>query len=68
METSKILLDKKESAASLSISVRTLENLISLGELKTVRVGRRRLVKRTSLEEFARRDHATRANGQGRPE
>jgi len=56
-----LLSPKREAAQVLGISVRTLETLIALGELKSVRVGRRRLIPRGELERFARRDHPTRA-------
>ena len=52
----KILISKKEGAAALGISLRTLENLIAHKELETRRIGRRRLIVRTSLERLARRD------------
>jgi excisionase family DNA binding protein len=57
-----LLFSKRDSAAALGISMRTLETLISLMELKSVRVGRRRLIPRCELEKFARRDHLTRKN------
>jgi excisionase family DNA binding protein len=56
-----LLSAKREAAHVLGISVRTLETLIALGELKSVRVGRRRLIPRAELERFVRRDHQTRA-------
>jgi excisionase family DNA binding protein len=52
----KILVSKKEGAAALGISLRTIENLIAHKELETRRIGRRRLIVRTSLERLARRD------------
>lgn len=55
-----LLSPKREAARVLGISVRTLETLIALGELKSVRVGRRRLIPRAELERFVRRDHPTR--------
>jgi excisionase family DNA binding protein len=53
-----ILLSKRDSAAALGISLRMLEMLIAVQELKSVRVGRRRLVPRHELEKFARRDQS----------
>ncbi len=58
-ERIRILCSKREAAAALAISIRTLETLISLGEIKSVRVGKRRLIPRSELERFARRDHYT---------
>lgn len=55
----RLLWSKRESASALGISVRTLESLLSLKELKSVRVGRRRMISRAELERFARHDHAT---------
>jgi excisionase family DNA binding protein len=52
----RILFSKKESAALLGISLRTLESLIARRELGTRLIGRRRLVPRVSLERLAQRD------------
>lgn len=57
----RILCSKRDAASALGISVRTLETLIAVKELKSVRIGRRRMVPRVELERFARRDHATRS-------
>jgi excisionase family DNA binding protein len=62
-----LLLSKRNAAAALGISVRTLETLISVKELKTVRIGRRRLVPRHELEKFARRDHVMGRSAPGHP-
>ena len=48
-----ILLSKREAARSLSIPVRTLDSLIASDELPARRIGRRVLVARRSLEQFA---------------
>jgi excisionase family DNA binding protein len=57
--TLKLLLTRSEAAATLSISIRTLDALLARGELPTRRLGRRRLIARTDLERFIKRDHAT---------
>jgi excisionase family DNA binding protein len=57
-----ILVSKKEAARVLSVSIRTVDNLIASKELAVRRLGRRCLIPRRALEEFARRDHATQAN------
>jgi excisionase family DNA binding protein len=57
--TDRLLWSKRESASALGISVRTLENLLSVRELKSVRVGRRRMISQNELERFARHDHTT---------
>jgi excisionase family DNA binding protein len=51
-----ILYSKKEAAALLSVSPRSVDNLIARKELETRRIGRRRLIPRASLEKLARRD------------
>ena len=56
-----LLMSKRESAAMLGLSVRTLENLIRQKELPARRIGRRCLIERQALERFARRDHQTQA-------
>lgn len=58
----RLLLSKKEASAALSVSVRTIENLIFRKELIARKIGRRTLIPLRSLEEFARRDHITRGN------
>jgi excisionase family DNA binding protein len=55
----RILLNKREVATALAISVRTVENLIASKRLPVRRIGRRTLVSRVALEAFARRDHRT---------
>jgi excisionase family DNA binding protein len=59
-----ILVSKKEAARALSVSIRTVDNLIASKELAVRRVGRRCLIPRRSLEEFARRDHPTQAHSE----
>ena len=58
-EVPKVLISKREAALALSLSVRTIENLIARKELTVRRVGRRTLVLASSLAAFARRDHAS---------
>jgi excisionase family DNA binding protein len=55
----KILVSKREAALALSLSVRTIENLIARKELAARHVGRRTLVIFASLQAFARRDHSS---------
>lgn len=59
-----ILVSKKEAARVLSVSLRTIDNLIAAKELTVRRLGRRCLIPRRSLEDFARRDHATHSSDQ----
>jgi excisionase family DNA binding protein len=58
-----LLVSKREAAAMLGLSVRSIENLISHKELTARRIGRRCLIERQVLERFARRDHKTQAAG-----
>jgi len=59
METpAKILYTKREAAQLLSISVRSLEYLIFSHQLPARRIGRRVLLHRDAVDQFARRDHA----------
>ena len=57
----RLLCSKREAANTLGISVRTLETLLSVKELKSVRIGRRRMISSAELERFVRRDHPTKA-------
>ena len=52
-----LLISKRDSAIALGISLRMVEILIAARELKSVRVGRRRLIPRCELEKFVKRDH-----------
>lgn len=59
-ERIKLLVSKREAAEMLSLSIRSIDNLISCRELIARKVGRRTLVPLSALEAFARRDHPTR--------
>ncbi len=59
--TDRLLISKREAAAMLGLSMRTLNTLIAMQELPVRRVGRRCLIERRSLEQFAREDHATKS-------
>lgn len=59
MLSNKVLLSLKEVSVLAGLSLRTTTKLIASGEIKSIRVGRRRLVPRDELERFARRDHST---------
>ena len=56
-----ILVSKAETARLLGVSARTVDNLVIAGELRVRKIGRRSLFSRRELENFARRDHPTRA-------
>ena len=56
-----VLVSKRVAARRLSIGVRTLDGLLRRGELRSVRIGRRRLIAAEELVKFARaRSSATR--------
>ena len=59
--TDPILISKREAAKTLSISIRSLDYLLASKEICARRIGRRVLIPRRALEEFARRDHPTRS-------
>ena len=52
-----------EVAWSLGVSVRTIEYLVSTGELPSVKLGRRRLISSAALDEFLI-SHTVRRAGQ----
>lgn len=56
----KLLFSQKEAAVILGVSLRTIQNLISQRELPIRRIGRRVLLHRKNLEQFARQIHKKR--------
>jgi excisionase family DNA binding protein len=57
LQSIKLLFSQKEAALILGVSLRTIQNLIFAKQLPIRRIGRRVLVHRKHLEDFARRDH-----------
>jgi excisionase family DNA binding protein len=57
-----LLISRPEAARALGISLRMLDYLITRREIPARKVGRRTLIPRLALEQFARRDHASLAN------
>ncbi len=55
--SNKVLLSRKEFSSLTGLSLRTTASLLASGDLRSIRVGRRRLISRTELERFAERDH-----------
>jgi len=55
----KLLYSKKEAAELLSVSPRTIDNIINNRELVARRIGARVLIPYSSLLHFTRRDHRT---------
>lgn len=56
-EVQKFLYDRRSAAASLSVSVRTVDYYIARGELRTIRIGRKVLIPASELKQFARTNH-----------
>jgi excisionase family DNA binding protein len=61
--SNKLLFSQKESASILGVSLRTIQNLIFAKQLPIRRIGRRVLVHRKHLEDFARHDHVDSCKG-----
>ncbi len=53
----KLLIDRREAAARLSISLRTLDALLASRQLPSKRLGRRVLIHTRDLEKFAAVSH-----------
>lgn len=60
---SQILLNKEQARHALNVSMRTLDNLILGKILPVIRIGRRVLISRETLQRFARHDQPTRPSG-----
>jgi len=56
---SKLMYSKAETAQMLSISIRTVENLMVNGQLAFRKIGKRVLVPVQALIQFTKRDHLT---------
>ena len=52
-----LLVSKKEAAASLGVCLRTVDYLLADKELACVRIGKRVMIKYSSLVAFCRCDH-----------
>jgi excisionase family DNA binding protein len=50
-----LLLKREFAAMRLGISLRTLDMLISTRQLKSVKIGKRRLITEASIQDFIRR-------------
>jgi excisionase family DNA binding protein len=55
MAYTKFLFSKKRAAEALSVSLRTIDYLIATKRLAVTRIGKRVLIPRKALEQFARR-------------
>jgi excisionase family DNA binding protein len=50
----KLLLNRKEAASLLSVSVQSIDKLVHRGRLRCVRVGKRLLIPPEALQEFTK--------------
>jgi excisionase family DNA binding protein len=55
----KLLLNRKEAAALLSVSVQSVDKLVHRGKLRCVRVGKRLLIPPEALQEFIKQKSAS---------
>jgi excisionase family DNA binding protein len=55
----KLAVGMREAAEMMTVCCRTIQTLVATGELRSIKVGRRRLIPVTALEAFLRRDHPT---------
>jgi hypothetical protein len=62
--TEKLLVSRREAAAQLSISLRTLDKLVMEKMLTPRKVRARVLFEVRELERFCKRDHPTRAQSE----
>jgi hypothetical protein len=53
------LFGRKRTAAVLDISLRTLDNLVRIGQLCPIRIGKRIMFTRSAIERFIKTDHET---------
>ncbi|MCI0722928.1 MAG: helix-turn-helix domain-containing protein [Acidobacteria bacterium] len=58
-----LLIGRREAAEALGICLRTLDYMITRGQLVARRIGRRVLIPRSELERFAKRDRTTKKVG-----
>ena len=57
MDVVKFLYSRKEAAFSLGVSMRTVDYLISRGDLETKRIGKKVLIPREVLRRYATGNH-----------
>ncbi len=55
VDPSRVLYSVRETAKLIAVSERSVYNLLERGELKSVRIGGRRLVRRDELDSFINR-------------
>ncbi len=57
----KLFLSRKEFSSLTGLSLRTTASLLASFELRSIRVGRRRLIPRAELRRFSKCDHPTKS-------
>jgi excisionase family DNA binding protein len=57
-ECTQLLFSKKEAAAMLGLSVRSVDYLLASRELEYRKIGRKVLIPKAAIVGFARHDHA----------
>jgi hypothetical protein len=62
----KLLYSREDAAIALSISIRSVDYLISEGKLTTRRIGRKTLIPVGDIKRFARADHPERIRTSGK--
>lgn len=55
VDPSRVLYSVRETAKLIAVSERSVYNLLERGELKSIRIGGRRLVRRDELDSFINR-------------
>jgi excisionase family DNA binding protein len=63
-QSKKLAVNIQEAAAMIGVSVRTVQQYIAAEILPTKKIGRRRVVTVSALEEFLRSDHASPAQAE----
>ena len=53
MEIEKLTVSRREAASVLSVSLRTVDYLLAQNRLKSIRIGKRRLINLASLRRVA---------------
>jgi excisionase family DNA binding protein len=61
MRMDTLLLSKNEAARLLGLSLRSLDHIISRGEIQIRRIGRRVLIPRAAVESFAKTENSNEA-------
>jgi excisionase family DNA binding protein len=59
--STKVLFSRKEFSLLTGLSLRTTAQLLASGQLRSIHVGRRRLIPRAELNRFSRRNHPTKS-------